>query len=100
MFTESEVSCGTSNQEVILMNIGGVTAPVIVDSNASFHVIDRELGKKLKNNKIKCKSQLTNTKVFAYRHTKPLIVIGSFHTTISVNDQNVDTEFIVILELC
>lgn len=46
VFTVSEVSCTSSNQEDISVNIGGVTVLVIVDSGASVNVIDRELCKK------------------------------------------------------
>ncbi|XP_053392140.1 uncharacterized protein LOC128554851 [Mercenaria mercenaria] len=98
LFVVSEDASTTSNNEDILVNIGRVTVPVIIDSGASVNVVDREVWGKLKANKVKCKSKLTNKKVFAYGHTKPLTVAVCFTANVSVNHRNTETEFFVIEE--
>ena len=71
---------GKDQFEKIQVSIGGQNVQMIVDSGASVNIIDRQLWEKLKEKKIKCSSQQSQRKLFAYGSTKLLIVLGSFTT--------------------
>ncbi|XP_033111381.1 uncharacterized protein LOC117112417 [Anneissia japonica] len=56
---------------------------MIIDSGATANIIDKDLWQKLKCKQIKCKSELTNRKLYAYGSTKPLELLGKFTTNVS-----------------
>ena len=80
------------------VDVGGVTMPIIVGSEASVNVIDRSMWEFLKKSKIKCESRLSDKKMYAYGNTQPLSVTGSFIARVSVGDKSVDAEFYVVEE--
>jgi len=56
----------------VQVDVGGVTIPVIVDSGALVNIVDRHMWEHMKKLKVECVSRLTNKKVYAYGHEKPL----------------------------
>ncbi|XP_033099993.1 uncharacterized protein LOC117103529 [Anneissia japonica] len=57
---------------------------MIIDSGATANIIDEDLWQQLKCKQIKCKSELTNRKLYAYGSTKPLELLGKFTTNVSI----------------
>lgn len=72
------------DQGNILVTLGGVELPVIVDSGATCNVIDEATWKSLKKKKIKCKSAQSNKRLYAYGTEVALEVIGKFYAEIQV----------------
>ena len=61
------------------------------------NVIDRDLWEHLKREKIKCETQLTDKKIYAYGN-KPLSVAGSFKAEIDISGKRQVAEFYVVEE--
>ena len=87
---------GSSSKMVV--EIGGVSMKMSIDSGASCNIVNRETWETLKQEKIKCKSSKTAKKIYAYGSTKPLPVSGTVWTEGKINDKSLESqEFIVIV---
>lgn len=86
------VNDNKSNNEKIGIQVGGNDIEVIIDSGAAVNIIDSEMWNKLKSNKIKCVSEKTDKRLFAYGSEKPLNLLGKFTTQVSLKDSNVNIE--------
>lgn len=70
---------------------------MIVDSGTTVNMIDTETWEKLKANRIKCKSEKTSQKLYAYGSKEPLKLKGKFTTNVSVaGNHSVQAEFYVM----
>ena len=87
---------GDKRQEKLEVIIGGCKLSVIVDSGASTNIIDRQTWEWLKRNKVKCKSERSDKKLYAYASQTPLDVIGTFSCEVSAGRNTVNAEFCVI----
>lgn len=87
-----------SKQPSITVQLGGVSAEMIIDSGASCNVIDKSTWEILKNKRIQCQSQRSSKRLFSYGSQTPMNVIGTFLATISVGSKSEEAEFIVVEE--
>ncbi len=71
---------------------------VLVDSGATCNLMDKQMWTHLKERGIKCQSQRSDKKIFAYGQTQPIEIEGVFTTSIACADSGVQCtdEFIVI----
>ena len=71
---------------------------ILFDSGASCNVMDRAAWENMKQKGVKCKSQKSEKKLFAYRQTEPIEVLVTFECDIYCNDSGVHCveEFTVI----
>ena len=71
---------------------------VLIDSGASCNIMDRAAWENMKQKGVKCKSQKSEKKLFAYGQTEPIEVLGIFECDIYCNDSVVHCvdEFTVI----
>jgi hypothetical protein len=88
------------SNENIEIKVGGVELSVIIDSGASVNVISNAVWEKLKENKIKCKSEKSDKKLYAYGSKTPLSVMGKFSCNVCLKSrdqrQNSDADFYVV----
>jgi predicted transcriptional regulator YdeE len=61
---------------------------VIIDSGASVNVISNAVWEKLKENKIKCKSEKSDKKLYAYGSKTPLSVMGKFSCNVCLKSRD------------
>ena len=80
---------------MVTVQRGGVSVEVLIDSGASTNVIDKRTWEELKSQKIKCKSQKCDRKLYAYGCCEPLKVIGCFETTVVLCKSACEAEFVV-----
>ena len=57
---------------------------MIVDSGATVNIVDHETWERLEVNRIRCKSEKTNKRLYAYGSVHPLDLRGKFTTNVSV----------------
>ena len=69
---------------------------MLIDSGASTNVIDKGTWEELKSQKIECKSRKCKKKLYAYRSSVPLKVIGCFEARVVLGDRVCGAEFVVI----
>ncbi|KAF2889412.1 hypothetical protein ILUMI_16760 [Ignelater luminosus] len=60
----------------IKIYIGGVETSVLIDSGATCNILDGNTWNSLKQNKIKCKTELTDVKIQGYSQNGNLKVLG------------------------
>lgn len=90
----NEKECSRSK---IVVEIGGVSVKMLIDSGSSCNTVDRETWESLKQEKIKCRSSKNEKKIYAYGSTTPLPVAGTFWTEVKISDKSLENqEFIVI----
>lgn len=75
----------SDKNDEIEINAGGINMKCIIDSGASVNIISSELWEKLKIQKIKCKSEKSNKKLYSYGSDTPLEVLGKFTCEIYLN---------------
>lgn len=81
--------------------LGGVPLNnILIDSGASVNVIDNQSWTYLKQCGIKCQSQKTKKKIFAYGQKEPLNVLGTFIAEVEAVDtkKTSEEEFVVVAE--
>ncbi|XP_046407907.1 uncharacterized protein LOC124172511 [Ischnura elegans] len=66
------------NHDLLKVKIGSVPSDVLIDSGATVNVIDKEEWERLKSEKVKCISYLTNQRLYVYGSDKPVTVVGAF----------------------
>ena len=93
---EYAFAVGDKRQEKIEVIIGGCTLSMIVDSGASTNIIDKQTWEWLKRNKVKCKSERSDKKLYAYASQTPLDVVGTFSCEVSAGKNTAKAEFCVI----
>ena len=93
---EYAFAVGDKRQEKIEVIIGGCTLSMIVDSGASTNIIDKQTWEWLKRNKVKCKSERSDKKLYAYASQTPLDVVGTFSCEVSAGKNTANAEFCVI----
>ncbi|CAC5388198.1 unnamed protein product [Mytilus coruscus] len=90
----------SDKNDEIKINAGGVNMKCVIDSGASVNTISSALWKKLKIQKILCKSEKSEKKLYAYGSETPLEVLGKFTCEIYLNvkgqSESVEAEFYVI----
>ena len=71
---------------------------VVIDSGATCNVVDKATWETLKQSRVKCTSQTTGKKLFAYEQDEPIEVIGPFVSEIEcvTNNKKCLGEFMVI----
>ena len=69
---------------------------MIVNSGASTNIIDKQTWEWLKRNKVKCKSERSDKKLYAYASQTPLDVVGTFSCEVSAGKNTANAEFCVI----
>ena len=86
-----------SDNSKIMVDIGGVSLNMLIDSGSSCNIVDRDTWERLKQMKIKCETSKQTKKIFSYGSKDPLKVAGTFWTNITVGDRTLENvEFIVI----
>ncbi|KAK3097548.1 hypothetical protein FSP39_010680 [Pinctada imbricata] len=91
------VSGFADNNNQITVKVGGVNIKMLIDSGASCNIIDKQMWTNLKDKKIKCKSEKTVRKIYAYGNPKPLPILGVFYAdVITRKRQKENVDFIVI----
>ena len=75
------------NEEIVI-DAGGISLKCIIDSGASVNIISSTTWEKLKSQKLKCKSEKSSKKLYAYGSDSPLEVVGKFSCEISVQKHN------------
>ena len=85
---EYAFAVGDKRQEKIEVIIGGCTLSMIVDSGASTNIIDKQTWEWLKRNKVKCKSERSDKKLYAYASQTPLDVVGTFSCEVSAGKKH------------
>ena len=58
---------------------------MIVDSGATVNIVDHETWERLEVNRIRCKSEKTNKRLYAYGSVHPLDLRGKFTTNVSLS---------------
>lgn len=78
--------------------LGGIEANLLIDSGSKCNLITDKTWNQLKSQKINVHDQVKSPdKVFlAYGSNQPLVVLGSFKTTIRIHDKNEVATFFVI----
>ena len=77
--------------------IGGVVLHnVLIDSGATCNLVDRNTWEALKGQHIRCKSEKTTTKFYAYASQVALKTVGMFTALVQVGKHETQAEFIVI----
>jgi len=83
----------------VSLKVGGVRVEgVLIDSGASFNLIDYKTWSYLKQNHVVCQSAQSEKKIFAYGQKEPIDVAGTFTTDIvcEANGETCVDEFTVI----
>jgi len=77
--------------------IGGVVLHnVLIDSGATCNLVDKNTWEELKRQHIKCKSEKTTKKIYAYASRIALKTVGMFTALVQVGKHQTQAEFIVI----
>ncbi len=76
--SDDEYAVSIGQTEKTEIKIGGNPVDVIIDSGATVNIIDNSLWEVLKKKKVKCRSQKTDKKLFAYGSDEPLELAGVF----------------------
>ncbi|MCG8032586.1 MAG: aspartyl protease family protein, partial [Candidatus Thiodiazotropha taylori] len=82
----------------IMVEVGGISLNVMIDSGASCNIIDRETWEKLKQMKIKCSTSRETRKIYAYGSKEPLQVAGTFWTNVTLGDKMLENVEFIVLE--
>ena len=81
----------------ISVKIGGVQVTMIIDSGANCTILDHNLWKYLKANKVRCASSKATKKLYSYGNKQPLQVAGTFTEDVLVGNRVFnEVEFVVI----
>ncbi|XP_052105536.1 uncharacterized protein K02A2.6-like [Mytilus californianus] len=88
----------SDKNDEIEINAGGINMKCVIDSGASVNIISSALWEKLKIQKIVCKSEKSEKKLYAYGSETPLEVLGKFTCKLNVKGQSesVEAEFYVV----
>ena len=89
-------ACHIDDVDRVKVNVGGVDITMVVDSGTRVNVIDTKLWETLKKNKVKCKSELTDRKLYAYGSSEPLKLKGMFNARISMGSHSLSADFYVL----
>ena len=77
------VKSDNDSSGVVDLCVGGVPVKnVLIDSGATFNIVDRATWETLKTKRVKCQSRICEKKLFAYGQTKPIEVVGTFKSEI------------------
>lgn len=88
---QDEIPSGTVNAKV-----GGILLNLLIDSGASCNIVDKITWTYLKQQKIKCQSEVVSKKLYAYGKSEPLDILGKFRTEIQIADRDTVADFYVI----
>lgn len=86
----------TGSENKIPVSVGGVKVEMIVDSGSDMNIIDNDLWRQLKNQKMKYCSSKCEKKLYAYTADTPLDTVDCFEAEIQAGDRSVEAEFVVI----
>jgi len=75
---------------------GVVLHNVLIDSGATCNLVDRNTWEELKRQHVRCKSEKTNKKIYAYASQVALKTVGMFTALVQVGKYQTQAEFIVI----
>ena len=78
----------SDKSDEIEINAGGINLKCVIDSGASVNIISSALWENLKSQKIKCKSEKSNKKLYAYGSDSPLEVVGKFSCEVYIQNQS------------
>ena len=82
----------------IVVEIGGVSMKMLIDSGASCNIVDRETWEILEQEKIKCRSSTNAKKIYAYGSTTLLPVSRTFWTEVKSNDKSLENQEFIVIE--
>jgi hypothetical protein len=82
--------------EKVEVTVAGCQLNMIIDSDASVNIADKQTWEWLKKNRVVCTSSRSEKKLYAYALQTPLEIIGTFNCKISVGHHVVDAEVCVI----
>ncbi|CAG2201705.1 unnamed protein product [Mytilus edulis] len=82
----------SDKNDEIEINAGGINIKCVIDSGASVNIISSALWEKLKIQKIVCKSEKSEKKLYSYGSETPLEVLGKFTCEINVKGQSESVE--------
>lgn len=87
-----------SRSESIKLQVDNTVIDFVIDSGATVNIIDRALWEQLKEKHIKCVSEKTDKKLYAYGSDAPLKLMGKFTANVKVpeTDREKMTEIYVM----
>ena len=86
-----------NNEGIIDVKVRGVSCDFLIDSGSTCNIVDRSTWEKMKFDRIACKSEKSNTRIFAYGQDKPLNAAGKFIANVEYQGTTLpNTEFLVI----
>ena len=97
--TEQNIQCSS-----VELQIGGISTVFVIDSGATVNILSRDTWEKLKQSKVKVKTQnkKASKKLYAYGSKKPLTLLGSFTTDVELyiesTSKKIVAEFFVLEE--
>ena len=93
---QSQVNWVYDDERVVKCDIGGVCVDFMIDSGASYSIIDKEMWEFCKRKKIVCESRKYRGKpVYAYGQKEPLSVIGEFECVVTVGTE--ETKDVIVV---
>ena len=96
-FIIDEPDNSMNNDGIIDVKVGGVSCDFLIDSGSTCNIVDRSTWEKMKFDRIACKSEKSNTRIFAYGQDKPLNAAGKFIANVEYQGTTLpNTEFLVI----
>lgn len=83
-----QVNSHVKSTDVVKIKVDEQYVDFIVDSGASVNIVDKNQLNELKENKIVCKSEKKQRKLYSYGAKEPLPLMGKFTTTVTCSTQN------------
>ena len=107
--TDNEYLFGVETEEnvhgsAVELQVGGISTVFVIDSGATVNILSRDTWEKLKQSKVKVKTQnkKPSKKLYAYGSKKPLTLLGSFTADVELctgsTSKKIEAEFFVLEE--